>query len=287
MTRQGRGTRFGGILLVTLAVLASAPVRGQQIARSARPDGTETPLRIFSPKLSGCAPLAIISPGAGGTENGYSYLAEGLRDRGWLAIVMGHKESGPSTLRNDVRRSGLHGGLKQMVSDTALHRDRLMDVAAALQWAEKQCRSPYKVLLGHSMGSDTVMFEAGARNKLGVHGEDRFDAYVAISPSGPGSIFPEDAWNNIRKPLYVLTGTRDRGLEGSWEWRKRPYESLSPGCKWLGVIAAASHLNFAGIGFAGKTEKLTLDSTNAFLAGARSGKCSLPPPESGIELKAK
>ena len=287
MTRRDRQFQFGGVLIAGLVVLASGSSPAQQIVRFTRPDGSDTPLRIFSPKVSGCAPLAVISPGAGGTENGYSYLAEGLRDRGWLAIVMGHKESGPSTLRNDVRRSGLHSGLTEMVTDPALHRYRLMDVAAALQWAEKQCRPPYKVLLGHSMGSDTVMFEAGARNKLGVHGEGRFDVYVAISPSGPGSIFPEDAWSDIHKPLYVLTGTRDQGLEGSWEWRARPYESLPPGCKWLGVIAGASHLNFAGIGFAGKTEKLTLSSITAFLAGARSGKCSLPLRESGIDLKAK
>lgn len=32
-----------------------------------------------------------MSPGAGGTETGYTDLAEGLRERGYLAVVMGHK----------------------------------------------------------------------------------------------------------------------------------------------------------------------------------------------------
>lgn len=27
-----------------------------------------------------------------------------------------------------------------------------------------------------------------------------------------------------------------------------PYDSLPPGCKWLGVIDGATHMNFAGIG---------------------------------------
>jgi predicted dienelactone hydrolase len=113
----------------------------------------------------------VISPGAGGTENGYAYLAAGLRDRGYLAVVMGHKESGPATLRKDVLHGGIHGGLKDMVTDSTLQADRMLDLAAALTWADKQCHHPYKVLLGHSMGSDTVMFEAGARNKLDVQGQ--------------------------------------------------------------------------------------------------------------------
>ena len=265
-------------------ILALSAQQGLTVLRS---DDAQTPLRIFAYRGESCAPLAVISPGAGGTENAYSYLAEGLRDRGYLAVVMGHKESGPATLRHDIVHEGIHGGLKDMVTDPALQNDRMLDLAAAFAWAEKQCRHPYKVLLGHSMGSDTVMFEAGAHNKLGVHGEDRFDAYVALSPSGPGSIFSADSWKDIRKPLFVLTGTRDKGLEGTWEWRTRPYDGMPPGCKWLGVVDGATHMNFAGVGFAGKTEKLTLSSITAFLDDARSGRCALPSAEPGITLKSK
>ena len=62
------------------------------------------------------------------------------------------------------------------------------------------------------MGAVTVMLEAGAKNIIGVApsaaGLDRFDAYVALSPEGPGIIFSERAWHGIHKPLLVLTGTR-------------------------------------------------------------------------------
>jgi predicted dienelactone hydrolase len=274
------------LVFVTIAI-CGLTASAQQTITSPRADGASTPLRVFAPAGKSCAPLAVISPGAGGTENGYSYLAEGLRDHGYLAVVMGHKESGPFTLRKDVFSEGLHGGLKDMVTDPKLQNDRMLDLTAALEWAEKQCHRPYKVLLGHSMGSDTVVFEAGARNKLGVRGADRFDAYVALSPSGPGSIFTSDSWKGIHKPLYVLTGTRDKGLEGSWEWRAAPYDGMPSGCKWRGVIDGATHMNFAGVGFAGKTKDLTLDSVSAFLEGARSGNCTLPPAEKGITLKSK
>jgi predicted dienelactone hydrolase len=280
--------RFLGIsLLCICSVIVPSFSSAQQTVTFPRSDGAQTPLRVFAPSGQACAPLAVISPGAGGTENGYRYLAEALRERGYLAVVMGHKESGPATLRHDIVHEGIHGGLKDMVTDPKLQNDRMLDLTAALAWAEKQCQHPYKALLGHSMGSDTVMFEAGARNKLGVKGENRFDAYVALSPSGPGSIFSADSWSDIRKPLFVLTGTRDKGLEGTWEWRARPYDGLPPGCKWLGVIDGATHMNFAGVGFAGKTEKLTITSVTAFLDGARNGHCALPREEQGITMKSK
>jgi len=286
MGRSNLKLRELAIVAVCMIAIGSA-AHGQQTVTSHRSDGAQTPLRIFEPSAQTCPALAVISPGAGGTENGYSYLAEGLRDQGYLAIVMGHKESGPGTLRADIRHSGIHGGLKEMVTDPILQRDRMLDLTAALAWAEKQCSHPYKVLLGHSMGSDTVVFEAGADNKLNVHGEDRFDAYVAISPSGPGSIFSEDSWKGIRKPLYVLTGTRDKGLEGTWEWRTAPYDGMPPGCKWLGVVDGATHMNFAAVGFAGKTKELTLDSVTAFLSGARARKCASPAELAGMTLKSK
>jgi predicted dienelactone hydrolase len=266
------------------------PALAQEAVNITRADGSPTALRVYRPSssgYSGCPPLALISPGLGGSETAYSYLARGLQEHGWLAIVMGHKESGPAALMRAIWRSGIRGGMLRMVTEPALQRDRFMDIAAALSWADTGCKRPYKVLLGHSMGSTTTMFEAGAANKLEVRGEDRFDAYVAISPSGPGPIFQEHAWTKIRKPVYLLTGTNDKGLDGTWEWRESPYYDLTPGCKWLGVIDGATHLNFAGIGFARTTKRLTVETVNAFLDAARNGRCSNSPTQFGMRLTTK
>jgi predicted dienelactone hydrolase len=281
--------RLGTVSL--LFFLLAWRCNAQEAVTVARSDGAQTALRVYRPaagsSASACAPLAVFSPGLGGTEKGYSYLGEGLRDSGWLTIVVGHKESGPRPLMGSIRKLGMHDGMLQMVTDPALYRERLMDVGAALAWAERQCHRPFRALLGHSMGSETVMFEAGAVNKIGVRGEDRFDAYVAISTSGPGSIFPEHAWNKIRKPLYVLTGTEDKGLEGGWQWRTAPFDDLVAGCHWLGVIDGATHMNFAGIGIAGKTKRLTLDSIRAFLKDTREEHCVPPAAEAGLKLQSK
>ena len=275
------------VAILAVSLTAWTTTTAQQLVQAHRQDGAQTPLRIYAPSASGCAPLALISPGAGGSEDGYKYLAEGMRDDGWQAIVMGHKESGSAALRKDMRQSGIRGGLKELVNDPVAYRGRLMDIDAALNWAGASCKAPFVALLGHSMGARTVMVEAGAKNKLGVKGQDRFDAYIAMSPDGPDSMFPENAWSEIRKPLLILTGTRDKSMQGGWESRTVPYESLPAGCKWLGVIDGATHMNFAGGRLASNTEKLTLLESKAFLDGFRSGKCGVPVQADGIAVKSK
>jgi len=284
---------FGlGRLRVVLAgwLSVAASLAAQDLVQAPRPDGAFTPLRVYTPYVNGCAPLAIISPGAGGSEDGYSYLAKALRDDGWLAIVMGHKESGGTALRSDIREAhSIKKGLRQLVDDPDAYNARLMDITAALSWAENSCKAPFKALLGHSMGARTVMLEAGAKNKLGVEATTgRFAAYVAMSPDGPDPMFPEDAWNHIGYPMLILTGTRDKSMQtGEYTSRIIPYDNMPAGCKWLGVIDGATHMNFAGIGMAGSTAKLTLLETKAFLDGLRAGKCGTPVQADGITVKNK
>jgi predicted dienelactone hydrolase len=279
----------GRRLIPTIAAMMtlSATCGAQDRIAVQRSDGAQTPLLVYETASAECNALAVFSPGAGGTENGYAYLAQGLSGQGWLVLVMGHKESGPKTLRHEVFSQGIHGGLKDMVTSREMQQDRMLDLTAALNWSAQRCPHAYRVLLGHSMGSDTVMFEAGARNLLEIQGANRFDAYVAISPSGHGSIFPSGAWHDIQRPLYVLSGTRDTGLEGNWQWRTEPFEDLPSGCHWLGVIDGATHMNFAGVGMAGATKHLTLDSIAAFLERARSGQCAAPALGKGISLQSK
>jgi len=277
------------VLAALVVMIAALPALAEQTVHAPRWDGARTPLRIYAPESgANCAPLAMISPGAGGSEDGMEYLAQALSEGGWLTIVLGHQESGRDVVKSKTRKSGLRGGLQELTTDPQAYRDRLLDIGAALKWIGAPCRTPFSVLIGHSMGAATTMMEAGAKNQLEVKGEDRFDAYIAISPQGPGSIFPEHAWKKVRRPTLMLTGTKDKALEGDWKSRTLPFEDLPAGCKWLGVIDGATHMNFAGVGISGKTEKLTVLAINAFLESARSTGCAMPPPSAkGITFKAK
>lgn len=284
--------------LLAAAFLLPPSLLAQTRIAVPRSDGHSTPLLVYSAAGAGsdCAPLAVISHGAGGSEDGYRYLAEAVAQNGYTAVVMGHRESGMDALRSDMRKHGIRRGVRALVADPVAEQDRLLDVGAALAWADRQCRAPFRVLLGHSMGSETVMLEAGAKNFIGVAsppaGQDRFDAYVALSPEGPGIVFPEHAWNGIRKPILILTGTRDQSLKGGPEARQIPWREL-PGdpsgkCQWMGVIDGATHMNFAGTGMgAARVEPLVTRTVAAFLRGIRSGHCALPEPLPSLTLQAK
>ncbi len=148
------------------------------------------------------------------------------------------------------------------------------------------------------MGAETVMLEAGAKNMIGVAsapsglaGRDRFDAYVALSPEGPGVVFPDDAWSGIHKPILILTGTRDQSLQGGPKARQEPWHDLTgtaAHCQWMGVLDGATHMNFAGSGFGHERVEATVTKTVAdFFAGVRQSACTLPAPESGMRLQAK
>jgi len=279
-------------------VFGGAPSVEAQSASAPRSDGKTTPLLIYKAEgvTTGCAPLIIFSHGAGGSEKGYSYLAEAMAKNGYTVIAMGHQESGMSALGKDMLEDGIRPGVRALVVDPQAEEARLLDLDATLKYADAQCKAPFRVLMGHSMGAITTMLEAGAVNIVNVPlppaGQNRFDAYVALSAEGPGVVFSDHAWENIHKPVLILTGTRDQAIKGGPESRQVAWHEL-PGdpkgrCQWLGVIDDATHMNFAGIGLGHRlVEPKVVSTITSFLAGVRQGSCTLPAAESGMTLQAK
>lgn len=277
----------GVCLALVLFSLFAARASAEESQTLVRADGATVPVRVYGVAVNACRGIAVISPGAGGTEKGLSYIAEALSRGGWLSVVAGHKESGPSVLRADMHGLDVKGALLKMTTDRSAYEARWMDIGAALDWARPRCGRNFSALIGHSMGAATAMLEAGAGNKLNLAGKDRFDAYVAMSPQGPGSVFPDGAWRNINKPVLMLTGSHDNALEGAWTTRTVPYDDMPAGCKWLGVIDGATHRNFAGSGFSRNTEALTIHATLSFLNSLAAGSCASLTGEDGITFKHK
>jgi predicted dienelactone hydrolase len=274
------------LLILALALLASG-ARAQQPGSFPRADGATVPALVYGVDKDSCRGIALISHGAGGSAKGIAYLAKALSEDRWLAVAVGHEESGPERLRKAIRGNGIREGLLELTTDRAAYAARFLDISAALEWARPRCAGGASALIGHSMGAATAILEAGAKNKLGLAGKDRFDAYVAMSPQGPGSIFPEDAWRAIRKPVLLLTGTRDRALEGPWETRQVAFDDLPAGCAWLGVIEGARHMDFGGRGGSREAESLTIAAVRTFLDGVAAGRCPALPAGEGIAYKHK
>jgi predicted dienelactone hydrolase len=275
-------------LSITAFIACMSCAHAQQAVSAPRADGALTPLMVYDAPGDRCPPLALVSPGAGGSERGMAYLGDALGKRGWRVVVMGHKESGMDALRGDMRRTGFHRGLENLVADPNAYRGRFMDIDAALTWSEQRCHAPFKALIGHSMGARTVLLEAGARSTLGVHGKNLFDAYVAMSEPGADAVFPAGAARGVTAPMLMLTGTRDDTIDRKgYQERTQSFDALGSRCAWLGVIDGSTHMNFAGRGDAGSTETTTLALTTGFLDALRSGHCGRPPALAGVRIRSK
>jgi len=277
-------------LLCTLALLlACASSFGLEIASLTRQDGHAVPVAVHAPARDACDGIAVISPGAGGSEAGYRYLGEAMSSFGYLALVVGHRESGREALRRFVAGANLREGLARLLTDPDAHRGRALDIAAARAWALSRCPAARAtVLIGHSMGAASVLIEAGAQNRVGAHGSDSFDAYVALSPQGVGTIFPQHAWSSIARPVLSITGTRDDELGRlSWETRTEPFADMRAGCKWLLVVEGATHMDLGGRGGSQPVETQVVRVIGAFLDGVRRGDCRAPAELQGLDLRAK
>lgn len=269
-------------------LVAPIQVEADQVRPIARKDLAPVRTRVYWPRPATCRGVAVVSPGAGGSGQGYAYLGRGLAAGGYLTVVVDHNERIPHVMRLHRSGDGLQGALERLLSDPQAQASRLKDLAAAKQWAEQHCGGSTSVLIGHSMGAAAAMIEAGAKNRLGIRGSNGFTAYVAISPQGSGSIFPAGAWSQLDRPVLSLTGTRDGGLRGaSWTTRLEPFHAMPPGCKWLAVIDGATHSHFAARGESSRVEEMTLETIAAFLKSLERGDCRPRRSNPAIRLQVK
>ncbi len=302
MTRGARARRIAAVVFALAGTVAArvdaaahrsadaaaGVIRGQDSVSFPRRDGHTVPATVYRPAGGDCQGIAILSPGAGGSEGGLAYLGRGMAAQGYLAVVVGHEESGLRALRQHMRGRGVSDGLARLITDPKAYEGRFLDIAAARQWAAARCGGAEAVLLGHSMGAATVMIDAGARNVLGVAGSGAFDVYVALSPQGVGSIFPAGAWRGISKPVLIVTGTRDEELGGlSWKTRTEPFEDMAAGCKWLGVVDGATHMDLGGNGTDREAQRLTVQTIGEFLSAVHRHDCRLPARVAGLDLRGK
>jgi len=112
------------ISILPCALLAVTALAQEKVSVT-RKDMKIVPLSVYSPSGKSCTGVAVISPGAGGSENGYAYLGKGMSSLGYLAIVVGHQESGRAALKTHMRGKGLRKGLSSLVTDTDAYEGRL------------------------------------------------------------------------------------------------------------------------------------------------------------------
>ena len=87
-------TFLPSLAILFLIQLTSTAAIGQDLISLQRQDSKTVSAMVYKPIASECKGVAIISHGAGGSEKGYAYLGSAMSDFGYLAVVVGHQESG-------------------------------------------------------------------------------------------------------------------------------------------------------------------------------------------------
>ena len=231
------------ILLISFILLLNYSAYAGEIIKVSRGDGQQTTLMLYGDWNSkNCADVILLSHGLGGTEKGLSYLASAFADKGYRTAVMGH------TVFNERKelRKLIFGDRAAVIVDQKKFHHRFMDVDAALDFVNQKCAPEHIFLGGHSLGAATTIIESGAIPELEQRGQDRFDAYIALSFQGEGPLFKKGAWKNIDKPVLMITGTKDKTINGDYTKRLNAFDGLPNGQKRMVIIDGANHANLGG-----------------------------------------
>ncbi|MBI4909239.1 MAG: hypothetical protein HY820_36805, partial [Acidobacteria bacterium] len=222
-----------------------------------RPRTVEVTVRVPSAR-TGSLPVMIWAHGGGEGRNtegasrgALSYWSETSAEWGFLTV------SPAFHARNQEDQAALciFLGVEPECDANSTQFDRPYDIKAILDFLEAQNKTgPLTGRIdmsrvgvgGHSAGSSGSLSVAGAvrdiegkRYGADYFGDPRPRAFVALSPSAPGSsaMFdssfndPSTSWDDIPRPVIFFTGLGD-GHEQFPQGRRIPYDKITPGDKY-------------------------------------------------------
>ncbi len=207
-------------------------------------------------------PVIVFSHGAGGSKDGVLPLTRYWVTYGYITIQPTHEDSVKLRRRRGENYS-LLDAVQTAWNDSKAWQDRARDISFvldSLMEIEKQVNviqgridRKHIGMAGHSFGAMTTIYLSGAKitlpgeSKAKTFGDERIRAFLVLSPQGPGRMgFTEDSWSNLRRPIMLMTGSRDSGGRPvfSPQWRLIPFEKFPPGDKYALWIEGANHMTF-------------------------------------------
>ncbi len=233
---------------------ASRAVELNDTARGNREVGA----RIFAPlNAIGTRKLVLISHGGLGTNpnnpgvelTNFAHIAEPLARAGFVAVVVGHRNSGT-----------LEQHRLDRPADVSFLIDRIAAGALPLPAGFiGQVNTQRVGHTGHSAGAYTSMALGGATYPYGVFRDPRVVAIAPISPQGVGEEFlafdngPNDnTWLTVTVPTFILLGRDELDSSGtgafiSTGWRLQPFSRLTSAQDRIQIIIdQQDHLEMGG-----------------------------------------
>ena len=238
------------------------------------------PLRIYLPETRTPAPVILFSHGLGGSREGNAYLGTHWAANGYVVVFLQHPGSDAAVWQG-LPPADRRAALKD-AADVENFIARVRDVPAVLDALERWNGETGEALAGrmnlqrigmagHSFGAITTQAVAGQQFMRGRRSftDPRIDAALMMSPSAPrrGSS-AVSAFENVRLPWLLMTGTRDTAVIGdaTVESRLAVFPALPAGRKFELLLDRAEHSAFSDRPLPGDREPRNPNHHRALLA---------------------
>ncbi len=246
----GRGTDYDPILT------SSIQVEQVDLAIKDSKRSREIPIRVYLPADKTAAPVVLFSHGLGGNREGSAFLGKHWAKRGYVAVFLQHPGSDDSVWKDQPVAQRMAALTKAAGPKDFLLR--VQDVPVVLDQLEvwkKDGSHPFAGrfdlghvgMSGHSFGAVTTQAVSGQTYPLGRgFTDDRIQAAVIMSPSGPANGNTKQAFGNVKIPWMLLTGTNDSNPISGADGKSRlvVFPDLSPNSKYQLVLENAQHSAF-------------------------------------------
>jgi predicted dienelactone hydrolase len=218
----------------------------------------DIPVRVYLPDSKGPQPVILFSHGLGGSRENNAYLGQHWAKRGYVAVFMQHAGSDEHVWKDT--EMGQRMGAMRDAASVQNFMLRVQDVPAVLdQLAVWNAASGHALkgrldlahvgMSGHSFGAVTTQAVSGQSFPMAGRGftDARIKAAVMMSPSVPKRGDAASAFDQVKVPWLLLTGTNDEAPIGGQTAASRlgVFPALPAGSKYELVLDKAEHSAFS------------------------------------------
>lgn len=262
-----------------LAVAGTPPPAPMDMTIRDKDRNRDIPIRVYLPATKTHAPVVLFSHGLGGSREGSAFLGKHWAARGYVVMFLQHPGSDESVWKDKP----LKDRMPAMKAAASLENFmlRVKDVPIVLDqltaWNKQESHALQGLLdlqrvgmSGHSFGAVTTQAVSGqsAPGVKAAFTDPRIKAAIVMSPSSPKRGDPKSAFEGVKIPWLLMTGTKDVAVIGDADMKSRlaVFPALIPGSKYELVLDGAEHSVFTERPLPGESGKRNPNHHRAILA---------------------
>jgi predicted dienelactone hydrolase len=209
-------------------------------------------------------PMVVFSHGMGGSRDAFGDLTAHWASHGYIVVLPTHddsvklqREQGKDVRNFFTKANTKNVDLIQRVNDVKFILDSIPTIETKVkEIGAGRVDRERLAIAGHSAGALTTQLAYGMKARTRANpleavsiADPRFKAAVVVSGQGvKRGWIKEDAWNDVKGPMFVITGSEDVASvsDETPATRRHPYEYAPAGDKYLLFIQGATHSSYQG-----------------------------------------